>query len=76
MFFELSDPKNYSFIKENFRGKLLLKLLEKIDIDINLSEKIKSLTLITKRTPEKPGELFYDLEDRIGYDVMSSYAYK
>ena len=72
-FLELSDPKNYSFIKENFRGNLLLKILGKIDID--LAEKIKSLTFIVKRTPEEPGVLFYDWSDRIGYDVMSSYAY-
>lgn len=70
-FLQLRDTIKYSFIKENFGSELLKKLVEKIDI--SLVNRIKSLTFTAKRG-SNDGVMYFDFSDRIGYDVMSSYA--
>ena len=72
-FLKLKDSINYSFIKENFESNLLKKLLK--NIDINFEETIKSLTFIGKRSSNIGDEMYFEFE-RVGYDVMSSYATK
>lgn len=70
-FLQLENKDKFSIIKENFRSKLLNKILNKINLKFH--KEIKNLIFTAKRSSSN--ELCIEFE-RSGCDVMSSYFNK
>ena len=67
-FLQLENKDKFTIIKENFRSKLLNKILNKINLKFH--KEIKNLIFTAKRSSSN--ELCIEFE-RSGCDVMSSY---
>ena len=73
-FLKLKNPKKYSLFKKNFKGNLLKKLLEKIDV--TAVKKVEQLKFTAKRGTDEGREIYIEFNERSGNDEMSSFAKK
>ena len=73
-FLKLKNPKKYSLFKKNFKGNLLKKLLEKIDV--TAVKKVEQLKFTAKRGTDEGREMYIEFNERSGNDEMSSFAKK
>lgn len=71
-FLKLKDISKYKLIKDNFRSKLLSRLLKDLKCDIN--EKIEKLIFIAKRSSDEGNIFTFNFPRSEANDVMSSYA--
>ena len=68
-FLQLKDNNKYSFIKENFKSPLLVKLLK--NIDSKFKEELKKISFFSKRGADDGLNFYFE---RSLCDEMSSYA--
>ena len=73
-FLELKNISKYRLIKDNFRSKLLCRLLK--DLKCNINEKIEKLNFIAKRSSDEENIFIFNFPRSEVNDVMSSYATK